>query len=124
MAMIECRECKNSVSDKAPTCPNCGVVSPGGQAQLEILRASGLTGVMVPLGVWVDSNHVGNIGAGKSVTLSVSPGIHRVECGLQKSGPGYKMGATEVDVPAGRQLRLTVGISKWNGAPKFSPEVI
>lgn len=28
MALIECRECGQSVSDEAPTCPNCGVPDP------------------------------------------------------------------------------------------------
>ena len=31
--LIECPECKQPVSDQAPTCPHCGVaVTPGGKA--------------------------------------------------------------------------------------------
>lgn len=29
MAMAQCRECKTEVSDKAWTCPHCGVLRPG-----------------------------------------------------------------------------------------------
>jgi hypothetical protein len=28
MAIVECRECKKEVSDEAPNCPHCGVVTP------------------------------------------------------------------------------------------------
>ncbi len=29
MALIECRECKQQVSDQAKTCPHCGIDNPG-----------------------------------------------------------------------------------------------
>jgi hypothetical protein len=29
MAMTTCKECRRSVADEAPTCPNCGVQAPG-----------------------------------------------------------------------------------------------
>ena len=121
MAMVSCRECGRSVSDGAPSCPNCGVTSPAGQSQQEIRRVSRLTGALIPLAVWVDSNHVGNLGPGKSLTLTVTPGIHRIECQLQQAH--NKEGAQEVTVPAGKHLVVTVATSRLNGKPSFTPEL-
>lgn len=122
MAMlVPCRVCGHQVADSAPSCPSCGVVSPAGHAQLEIMRVKRMQGAFVPLRVWVDSIHVGDIGPGKSVALTVTPGIHRIECQLQQQA--CKEGAQEVDVPAGRHLVVTVATSRWNGAPSFTPEL-
>ncbi|MFD3647140.1 zinc ribbon domain-containing protein [Streptomyces cyaneofuscatus] len=63
MAMVECRECGHSVSDAAHLCPHCGIESPGGVTQLKIRRVSRLTGSLVPLSVWVDSQQVGILGS-------------------------------------------------------------
>jgi len=122
MAMISCRECASSVSDSAPTCPHCGVASPGGQSQIEIRREARLTGAFIPLGVWLDSKELGTIGPGKSLALTVSPGRHRIECQLQQAH--NKGGAEEFDVPAGRRLLVTVTTSKWNGKPDFTSQVM
>lgn len=121
MAMASCRECGHRVADSAPSCPSCGVASPGGQAQLEVKRVTRLQGAAVPLAVWVDSKHVGNLGPGKSVTLTVTPGLHRVQCQLQQGH--CKEAAQEVEVPAGRRLVVTVATSRWNGMPSFTPEL-
>jgi ribosomal protein L40E len=32
MGLVACRECGADVSESAPTCPNCGVENPGGNA--------------------------------------------------------------------------------------------
>ncbi|MEU1349859.1 zinc ribbon domain-containing protein [Streptomyces sp. NPDC005795] len=121
MAMVACRECGHRVSDGAQICPACGIDSPGGVTQMEIKRVSRLTGSLVPMAVWIDSNHVGTLTSGKSLTYTVAPGIHRVECGLQQAG--NKDGAQEFDVPAGRRLVIVVSPSKWNGKPSFSAEL-
>ncbi|NJP99711.1 hypothetical protein [Streptomyces zingiberis] len=89
--------------------------------QLEIKRVSRLMGAAVPMAVWIDSNHVGTLASGKSLTHTVTPGTHRVECGLQQAGS--KDGAQEFDVPAGRRLVIVVTTSKWNGKPIFSAEL-
>ncbi len=117
MAMVTCRECGHRVADSAPTCPSCGVTSPAGHAKLEVRRVGRLTGALVPLAVWIDSKDMGSLGPGKSVTLTVTPGIHRIECQLQAAH--NKGGAQEVEVPAGRRLIVTVATSRWNGAPSF-----
>ncbi len=121
MPMTNCRECGRQVADSAPSCPGCGVVSPGGVAQLEIRRVSRFMGALVPMSVWVDSNHVADLGAGKSVTLTVGPGIHRIVCQLRQ--PGNTEGAQELDVRAGKRLIVTVAPSRLNGKPHFSTEL-
>lgn len=120
MALTTCRECGHRVADKAPHCPNCGVASPGGLAQLEVRRVSRVLSALVPMAVWVDSQPVADLKAGKSVTLTVSPGIHRIECQMQ--APHNKEGACEVDVPAGGRLVVTVTPSRWDGRPDFQSE--
>lgn len=121
MPLVPCTECTTPVSDTAPTCPKCGRPSPAGVAQLEVARVRRLQGALVPLAVWIDANHVGNLGPGKSVTLTVPPGIHRIECQLQQNF--CKLGSTEVTVPPGRRLVVTVATSRFNGAPTFTPEL-
>ncbi|WP_412538498.1 zinc ribbon domain-containing protein [Longispora sp. K20-0274] len=120
MAMVSCRECKHSVSDSAPTCPSCGVKSPGGHAQLEIKRAKSMLGAALPLSVWVDSNYVGDLGPDNNVTLTVTPGPHRVQCQLAN----HKAASQQFEVPAGRHLLVTVATSRWTGEPKFAPELV
>ena len=122
MAMISCRECGSRVSDGAPSCPHCGVTSPGGQAQIEIRRESRLSGALVPLGVWLDSKDLGTLSPGKSLSLTVTPGVHRVECQLLQAH--NKGGAEEFNVPAGRRLVVSVTTSRWNGKPEFTQQVV
>lgn len=121
MAMINCRECGNSVSDSAPTCPRCGIASPGGVTQLEIRRASRLSGAIIPMSVWIDGSHVGTLTAGKKLVHTVTPGAHRVECGLHHAMTPDA--AQEFDVPPGRRLVVVVAPSRWNGKPSFSSEL-
>lgn len=46
MALVKCRECKETVSDKAKTCPSCGISTPGIQTWVlyisYVFRAVGL----------------------------------------------------------------------------------
>jgi hypothetical protein len=119
MAMVPCRECDQSVSESAPTCPKCGVMSPGGKAQIEIKRVKRAQGKWVALTAWVDSEKLGDIGAGNSVTHTVTPGHHRVQCQLQ----GYEAASQEVEVPANGHLVVTVATNRWNGKPGFTAEL-
>lgn len=121
MAMVSCRECGQSVADSAPTCPNCGVVSPGGQAQLEIARVKRVQSGWLSIAVWVDSSNVGNLDSGQSITIPVTPGIHRIECRMQQAPRGATQ---EVEVPAGRRLLVTVAPSRWTGTPGFTQQLI
>lgn len=121
MAMVPCPDCGKSVSDNAPSCPNCGRQSPGGQAQLEVRRVSRMQAALVPMALWIDGTHYGYLKSGKKVTLTVTPGIHRVEVDMQQ--PMTKGGAEEFDVPAGRKLVVVVTPSRMSGKPSFSAEL-
>lgn len=122
MAMVPCPDCGNQVSDSAPACPKCGRQSPGGQARLEIRRVSRFQAALAPMEVWIDGTHYGSIKSGKNITLSVAPGIHRVECLLQVPGPPFPA-AEEFSVPAGKKLVVVVTPSRMTGKPKFSAEL-
>ena len=115
MAMIQCRECGNTVSDSARTCPNCGIDSPGGSCELVIVRPS-LGGGAIGLTVYVDNTLYGDIKARKSMTIPVSAGQHHV---LVETSRG-KTGTTTIDVTPQSPGKLTLGISQLTGGVKFS----
>ena len=81
-----------------------------------------MLGAIIPMSVWVDSQHVGTLTSGKSLSLTVSPGRHRVECAMQHDraldAPGQ-----EFDVPAGRKLVVLVAPGRLTGRPTFTAEL-
>lgn len=115
MAMIQCRECGNTVSDSARTCPSCGIESPGGSCELVIVRPS-LGGGAVGMTVYVDNTLYGDIKARKSMTIPVAPGQHHV---LIETSRG-RTGTTTVDVTPQTPGQLTLRVSQLTGGPKFS----
>lgn len=78
MAMIECKECNNRISDSAPVCPQCGAPSPGGAHRLIFTRPS-FVGAAVGIDVFVDGMPYGRLGVRKKIEIPVSPGSHHVE---------------------------------------------
>ncbi|MCU1633048.1 MAG: hypothetical protein JWM61_1700 [Micrococcaceae bacterium] len=115
MAMIQCRECGNTVSDSARACPSCGIESPGGSCEIVIHRPS-LGGGAVGLTIYVDDKLYGDIKARKSMTIPVSAGQHHV---LVETSRG-KTGTTVIDVNPQSPGELTLGISQLTGGVKFS----
>lgn len=78
---------------------------------------------LIPMHVWIDGTHYGSIKSGKNITMTVAPGIHRVECLLQQpAGPAFPA-AQEFTVPAGKKLVVVVTPSLLTGKPSFSAEV-
>lgn len=122
MALINCRECGRQVADSAPTCPHCGVTSPGGEAKLEVRRVKRLQGAIVPLVVLVDNVEMSRLTSNKSFDMSLSPGTHRIEC-IFMQRPVATSAAQEFNVPAGRRLVVTVSLSRLTGTPQFSAEI-
>ncbi len=125
MALVNCRECSEQVSDSAPTCPRCGVVSPGGESTLEVRRAKQFNGALVPVVVLVDNEEIAWLVPNKSFDMRVSPGSHRVECGYLGAGPDEPTVSTAQDfrVPAGQKLVITVSLSGFRRKPQFSEEI-
>lgn len=115
MAMIQCRECGDSVSDSARACPKCGIDSPGGSCQIVISRPS-IAGMAVRMSVYVDNAPYGDVKGRKSVSIPVSPGQHHV---LVETSQG-KAGTCTVNVTPGDPEQVNVGISKLTGGVKFS----
>lgn len=82
MALVNCIECGSSVSDKAPTCPRCGVSSPSGkklQGTL-LIRREHLTWVARALSVeiFVDRTLVGKVWNGEELSINLPIGRHEL----------------------------------------------
>jgi hypothetical protein len=118
MALISCPDCSNDVADSAPTCPVCGRPWPGGQSKLEVRRAQRLSAGRVVMDVLIDGSYAGGLTAGKSLTVDVSPGRHRVECRMN-AGPS-KGAAEEFTVPPGGHLVVVVVPNALTGKPSFT----
>lgn len=73
------------------------------------------------MAVWVDSAHVGTIFAGEGVTLTVTPGAHRVVCDLQHVMT--REAGKEFVVPPGKHLVVLVAPGRMTGAISFSSEL-
>jgi hypothetical protein len=80
-----------------------------------------LGGALIPLDVWVDSNHAGTLGSGKALALTVAPGIHRITCAFRDAHSPEA--AQEFDIPAGRRFVVIVAGSRLNGKPLFTAEI-
>lgn len=81
MALINCPECNNMVSDKATTCPHCGCPisqSGKGTATLTVTMAAQWFLVGTTVTVALDGRDIGVIGDGQSVTTQVVRGQHTV----------------------------------------------
>jgi|LakMenEpi03Aug12_release.lakeMendotaPanAssembly.Ray.scaffolds.fasta_scaffold153427_3 hypothetical protein len=82
MALVNCIECGSSVSDKAPTCPKCGVSGPSGkklQGTLVIRRERLL---WVNRGgaaqIFVDRVLVGKVWNGEDLSINLPIGRHEL----------------------------------------------
>ena len=92
MALVNCIECGSSVSDKAPTCPKCGVSGPSGkklQGTL-LIRREHLTWMARALSVeiFVDRTLVGKVRNGGDLSVNLPMGRHELTfaCSLNGSG--------------------------------------
>ncbi len=124
MSLTKCRECSHQVADSAPTCPHCGVTSPGGSSSLEIRRVKRFSGGRAPLVVFVDGEEVASLTSAQSYSMTVTPGPHRIECFfLIPALPRPARASQEFNVPPGERLVVTVATSRWDGKPLFTAEV-
>ena len=85
MAMIQCKECGSNVSDAAPTCPSCGISSPGGSCTVTFVR-TGLNGRLMGMEVYVDGKPCGGLGPTGRITVPVAPGPHQFEVLTSRGG--------------------------------------
>lgn len=82
MALVNCIECGSSVSDKAPTCPKCGVSGPSGkklQGTLVIRREHLLwVARAVSVEIFVDRTRVGKVRNGEDLSINLPSGRHEL----------------------------------------------
>ena len=78
MAMIQCPECGKEISDKALTCPNCGVPI-NMEMPVRVTFATPSSFKMQPkLEIYVDNNYQGTLRKAESLDVEVYPGRHLV----------------------------------------------
>lgn len=122
MPLVNCPDCAQPVSPQASTCPRCGRDSPGGNAVLEVMRVRRLAAAAVPCRVRIDSVERGNLFPGKSVTTTVRPGTHLVECITNAPIEALARNDLEVQVPAGHRVVVMVTVTWGTGRPKLDVE--
>jgi hypothetical protein len=109
MALVTCKECGNSVSDKAEACPHCGVHSPGAAVgRLQLLRTSSLTAKNHVVKVDVDDAPQGELREGQTLNLGLPAGQHTVKV----TGGGLSR-SLKVTIRPDATLKFTVCFSNW-----------
>ena len=109
MALVECRECGERVSDAAVTCPRCGVDGPAGSGRLVVRRQKQMMGAIFPVSVAVDGTTHGRLLPGQELSLDLAPGRHDLVLGYSK---GDVRG--QVNIKSGRTAQCNASISKWD----------
>ena len=80
MALITCPECGMQISDKAPSCPHCGVsVYELTKVACRFYRKSELKGKAIKFALTVDGMRLGIISPKSDVSVDLAPGIHTFE---------------------------------------------
>jgi hypothetical protein len=89
MALTSCIECGSEVSDKAATCPRCGVANPGGKerkGRLVVRRLWGFSAAIVGIEIYVDRVAIGSVKNGGEIEASVTAGRREITFGLPLFG--------------------------------------
>ena len=108
MAMIQCPECGKEISDKAFTCPNCGVpINMEMPVKVTVQRTKAFFGGGVGIGVAIDGGFLGELGRGRGVDLELYPGRHLLE--LSQSGGALKGYSNNFEISEGaNEVVITV----------------
>ena len=82
MPLVNCIECGSSVSDKAPTCPKCGVSGPSGKKLYGtlVIRREHRWWVAraVSIEIFVDRTRVGKVRNGEDLSINLPSGRHEL----------------------------------------------
>lgn len=79
MALINCPECGQSVSDKAPTCPHCGApINMKVDVPVTFFRERKFVCAAYRGNVYVDGQLAGTADNGDSFTVYLAQGAHQV----------------------------------------------
>ncbi len=114
MPLVNCLDCGQEVSDSAPACPRCGRPSPGGSCTLAVSRPGKML-FLSPLDVVVDGNRVGELGSGKTMSLAISPGNHRLQVDITPPRQQRKTSAVDIQTAGGATVTAEITFSKMTG---------
>lgn len=114
MPLVHCPDCEQEVSDSAPACPRCGRPSPGGTCTLVVSRPGKML-FLSPLEVVVDGNRVGEVGSGKTLSLAVPPGSHRLQVEITPPRQQRKTSAVDIQIPGSATVTAAITFSKLSG---------
>lgn len=80
MALIKCPECGREISDKALTCPHCGVpINLQFEVPVTFYRKKRSAGALVTLHVTVGTQYVGDVKNGGEFTTMILPGTYQIQ---------------------------------------------
>lgn len=101
MALVECKECKATVSDKAEICPKCGIKYPGIlSSKITVTRASAFKGLAVGMQIIIGDLDLGVFKPGREITIEIPPGRYRVKAANSTFRAGHSGIAEIVIEPA------------------------
>jgi hypothetical protein len=115
MALVECRECGERVSDAAVTCPRCGVDEPAGMGRLLVTRQKQLFAAVHSVSVAIDGVVVGKLKSGGELALDLAPGRHQLLLSYSKAET-----SGQVLVKSGRTATCHAAVSKFDSSLKVS----
>ena len=112
MALVNCIECGSSVSDKAPTCPKCGVSGPSGkklQGKLVVKRLWGWNSAAVSIEVFVNRTVVGRVKNNNELSIDLPVGSHEVTFGHTGLNRFFDMNERQRNGSGGAMVQINTG---------------
>ena len=113
MALIACPECKNEVSDRAPTCPRCGVPI-FRESKVVVYGYTQQFLVSPKVAVFWNGAPIGSVKRGDLLSYDVAAdGEISFKCNMRKAS---------LKVPAGRVTNIKISWDRISG--KMVPQVV
>lgn len=102
------------ISDKAITCPNCGVpINLQIAIPVNFFRPKKMSGALVPIYVYIDTGLAGELKNGGSFTVDILPGSHQIH--LEAANGATKSG--NINIPADANagsVEIATGVFGFN----------
>lgn len=115
MALINCPECGKEISDKALSCPNCGVpINMRTAIPVLFKRPRALTNGLVNVEVQEDFQKLGVLGNGKSFETELMTGRHLLELYA-----GNTHSTVEINIPDDAN-KATIEVAAGIMSPKIT----
>lgn len=116
MALIQCKECGNEISDKAQTCPRCGcpIIEEPKFAEFILKREKATFFCAVRYEVYIDGQNVGIIKNGETIKEVLPCGSHHLEI-LDKNnfnrnvyGNNFYLGTSGITMSFSAAMNITM----------------